>query len=86
MMIPTIHMNGTSAASLQEGYADAYTAIGRAIETLAAAGPNGRDYYPQGPDAYEKARTEHDTRITALRNVQAELEALCEGIDAQAKR
>lgn len=55
--IPTIHLNGTGALTLQT---DAL-AIARAAEALEKAMQdaefNARDYYPQGPGAFEAART-----------------------------
>ena len=73
MTTPTIHGNGTSAQDLADGYAAAYSAIGAAIEAVAKTGPNGRDYYPQGPDAIHRATMEHRARQTALSNVAEEL-------------
>jgi hypothetical protein len=44
---PTLHLNGTGKNDLRDEYAAAYDAIDKAIEALAAATLNGRDYYPQ---------------------------------------
>ena len=52
---PTLHLNGTGKNDLRDGYADAYDAIDKAIEALANAELNGRDFYPQGPGAYSQA-------------------------------
>jgi hypothetical protein len=80
MMLPTIHMNGTSAAALLEGYCDAISAVHAALETLARAAPNGRDYYPQGPGACALADGEHDARKRALIGVLNELQTLAEHV------
>lgn len=74
---PTIHMNGTSGRDLAEGYADAYRAVDAAIDAVAKAGPNGRDYYPQGAEAMSRATIEHRERLEALRKVYEELQELC---------
>jgi hypothetical protein len=51
---PTLHLNGTGKNDLRDGYANAYDAIDKAIEALANAELNGRDFYPQGPGAYHR--------------------------------
>ena len=68
--IPTIHLNGTSFTDLRDGYAAAYDAIQEAVYALAKAELNGRDFYPQGPDAYHQARKERDEALGQLRAAQ----------------
>ena len=80
MMLPTIHMNGTSGRALLEGYCEAISAVQAALEALARAAPNGRDYYPQGPDACAQADAEHDARKHALIKVMNELQVLAEHV------
>lgn len=83
MMKPTLHLNGTSANSLYEGYIEAWKAIHAAIDHLAAAAPHGRDYYPQGPDAYDEARKEHNKRMNALQSMSEDMMNLaqhCAGV------
>ena len=80
MMLPTIHMNGTSREDLLRGYCDAIWTLVDAIEALARVAPNGRDYYPQGPDACATADAEHDARKRALMKVMDELQALAEHV------
>jgi hypothetical protein len=65
--IPTVHLNGTGFTDLRDGYAAAYDAIDKAIDALAKAELNGRDFYPQGPDAYYQARKERDQAFDKLR-------------------
>jgi hypothetical protein len=64
---PTLHLNGTSRTNLRDEYATAYDAIEKAIDALAAATLNGRDYYPQAEGAYYQARSERDTALDQLR-------------------
>jgi hypothetical protein len=45
---------------------------GTSAETLARA-PNGRDYYPQGPDAIKTANHEHLQRMSRLRTTLDEM-------------
>jgi septation ring formation regulator EzrA len=82
MQKPTIHTGGTSRSALEEGYINAGNAIRAAIKALEEAEPNGRDYYPQGPDAYSVARREHIARLDALGAVYRDMEALLEHLDA----
>lgn len=72
MIHPTIHLGGTPRARLIESWCEARNAVESALQLLIQAAPNGRDY-PQGPDAYDRARAEHDARITALRQVSEDL-------------
>lgn len=80
MILPTIHRNGTSGEDLLEQTCTAADAVKVAIRALENAGPNGRDYYPQGPDALQRAATEHRERIAKLAEVVAELEEMAERI------
>jgi len=68
--IPTIHLNGTGATTLRDEYAAAYDAIGKAVDALVAATCNARDFYPQGTDAYYKARDERAEAFDKLRQAQ----------------
>lgn len=63
---PTLHLNGTGKITLRDEYAAAYDAIDKAIDALAAATLNGRDFYPQGPSAYYQARNERDAAFEQL--------------------
>ena len=64
---PTLHLNGTGKTTLRDEYAAAYDAIDKAIDALAAATLNGRDYYPQVEGAYHQARSERDAAFDQLR-------------------
>jgi hypothetical protein len=85
MMLPTIHMNGTSREDLLRGYCDAIWTLVDAIEALGQTAPNGRDYYPQGPDACTVANQEHESRKRALMRVMSELQALAEHVEERQK-
>ena len=73
MMLPTIHLNGTDIKHLLEEINEASDALRVAVEKLSVAGPNGRDYYPQGPAALAQAQKEHFERVRRLSDVRAEL-------------
>lgn len=81
--IPTVHLNGTSGTTLVEEYQGAYEAIDRAIDALAATTCNGRDFYPQGPDAYHQAREERQQALQKLREAQEYVELIWAGISDQ---
>ena len=76
MTKPTIHLNGTAARDLAQGYCDAMCAVNDAAAKVAEAGPNARDYYPQGQPAIDAAMAQHRDRLDRLRAVAAELEEL----------
>lgn len=76
MTLPTIHLNGTSPERLVEALETAYDKLREAREALAETAPNGRDYYPQGPQALYAAQDEHLARDNKLQQVMAELEQM----------
>jgi hypothetical protein len=80
MMIPTIHLSGTSADELFRQVAEAGGALRRALDAMTAAEPHGRDYYPQGPAALPAALREHRNRIELVRAILAEYQQLAEAI------
>lgn len=81
MQLPTIHSNGTSKESLIEDLCKASHAIDAAYVALKLTAPNGRDYYPQGPAALEKAIAEHNDRLRRLDVVKNEVDELIGAID-----
>lgn len=83
---PTVHLNGTSRAELEDQIREAHGAVSNAIEKLQDAAPNARDYYVNGPDAYPKARREHEARMHKLADVAHELLAIFAKLDEQAGR
>lgn len=80
MMVPTIHLNGSSREDLLERTTEAGRAVGDALDALERAGPNGRDYYPQGDEAFLRANLEHVDRMRRIRSVLEELRELAEAI------
>jgi hypothetical protein len=51
MLIPTVHLNGTSGEDLLDQYGSAVEAVREAIDAVCDTGPNARDYYVHGADA-----------------------------------
>lgn len=87
LTLPTIHLNGTSADDLLEQQCNAASAIREAITAVANAGPNGRDYYPQGPQVLAVAMQQHCARLQKLQDVLTELEQIAEYVaDQQTRR
>lgn len=82
LMIPTVHLNGTSKDALIETYCDAIDALHAAGRKMAETYPNGRDYYPQGNGAINKAMDEHADRMARLKAVITELETIAHEIGA----
>jgi len=73
LIVPCVHMNGTSKFELVLQLEDTYLAIGNAIDALKKAAPNARDYYVYDSGAYEEAREQHFDRMERLYRVQNEL-------------
>ena len=67
--LPTIHLNGTGADTLQREYRAVRKAIAAARDALAAATCNQRDFYPQEPGAWQQARTEREEAFRMLQVV-----------------
>lgn len=88
--LPTIHMNGTSAEELRDGYAAACDALNTALEALQAARPNRRDYHTRAPEVWAAASKEHERRMHRLADTKHELITLHEhcaaAADARAAR
>ena len=78
MIKPTIHLNGTSARSLIEEWEKAYDALNAAYKSMKECAPNGRDYYPQGPNSLDTAIGEHLRRLSQVDSVINEYELLIE--------
>ena len=83
MKYPTIHMNGTPLHALQEANQKACDAIREAVEALAQAAPNGRDYYPQSADAIHEARIclRLSPQLASARKLIEDLSALPGAVD-----
>jgi hypothetical protein len=67
--LPTIHLNGTGAKNLEGEYRGVRLAIDDVVLMLERATCNARDFYLQGPGAYEKARAERDRAFANLQQV-----------------
>jgi hypothetical protein len=81
--VPTIHLNGTSLASLLEAQRAVLHALRNAMAALRDAAPNARDYYPQGPAAFSAAQTAAAAEQALLQQIAARHEALATAIVAQ---
>jgi hypothetical protein len=85
MMIPTVHLNGTSKGNLLAELDTAVAALNGAYDALRQVTVHGRDYYVQGDAAYPQARTEMDRRLVKLAEVQAELIEMRAAVNKQGK-
>ena len=93
LMVPTIHLNGTSREQLIEGYLDALRALRAAEDAMGKITVHGRDYYVQNYDQYGeyvdgkpaigRALDEHRARFDKIAAVISELEEVVDGIAKQ---
>ena len=74
LTLPSIHLNGSGRRMLTEDYTTAYRAIQAAIRPFQSVEFNARDYYPQGADAFTRARRQRDVQLQHLAEVQHYLE------------
>jgi len=72
MTLPTIHLNGTSAKELTEGYHAARIAMEKAITALAKVEFNARDYYVR-QGAWSAAQLDREEMFTQMRCITNEL-------------
>lgn len=84
MLVPTVHLNGTSAENLIRQLIEARRALRNALQAVDETAPNGRDYYPQGDGAIGIATREHLRRLERIQAVLGELTELLEGVQEQA--
>lgn len=82
--IPTIHLNGTSAKTLQDEIRKACSDLQMARMSLASMTVHARDHYVKhDKDSFKFARDEHVARLKALDDIYEELTALYIGITDQ---
>lgn len=81
VIVPCVHLNGTSKQSLMDALEEAYTAVGDAMDKLRRTAPNGRDYYVYDNAAYGRAADEHGARMAKLQDIRDEIEAIVGGIE-----
>lgn len=72
MILPIIHMNGTSKQELIEQRKTALHAISEALAALRKMSPNGRDYYPV-PGLLDLAEQVHSTRMYRIKEIHDEI-------------
>ena len=73
IILPIVHLNGTSPDSLIEEREVAFRGLYDAYAAMRQMAPNGRDYYPE-PGLLERAIEQHDRRLRAIHDLQSELE------------
>jgi|WetSurSiteA1Bulk_404760.scaffolds.fasta_scaffold24201_1 hypothetical protein len=84
LVVPTIHLNGSSPDRLMEVIREAAGGVDDARRKLQECAPHGRDYYvQQDPEALTKATEQHLARMAKLDGVYDDLAALYEAIQAQ---
>ena len=76
LMVPMVHLNGTSQAELERGYEEALQLLDQAADELAKTAPNGRDYYRYEGDALARAQREHEARMSGVRAARDQVEVI----------
>ena len=72
MTLPTVHLNGTSARELTEGYSNARLAMEKAITALAKVEFNARDYYVKA-GAWQAAQLDREQMFAEMRRITNDL-------------
>lgn len=81
IIIPQVHLNGTSRDELIAQISAANFALNQALEAMARMSPNGRDYYHTGN--LREAEQAHRERVADLIRIQTEIMTIGEGIADQ---
>jgi hypothetical protein len=82
LVLPTIHLNGTSKEELFNDLSNALYAIQLARECVQATAPHGRDYCTKSGNALQQALAQHASRLRALQTVYDELQAIAEHVQS----
>ena len=81
VLVPLVHLNGTSVNSLLDAVGEAGSTLLDAKRKFDDMAPNGRDYYPYGPTAIQRAEEEwkrqRDALLGVLKYIAAQAEYLC---------
>lgn len=85
VIVPIIHLNGTSKQMLLDDLENAYYALNKAYAAIKETGPNGRDYYPV-PGLMEKAVEQHMQRLKAVDAVKDSIAEQMTAISNQGAR
>ena len=80
VMVPSVHINGTSKDELLRQLGGARDAVRYAMERLREATPNARDYYVQERGAFSNAMLDHLARMEKLASVFDELGEIIEAV------
>ena len=75
LTLPTVHLNGSGRERLLTGYHTAYKLLCAASDSFSEIEFNARDYYVQGDNAFNKARTERDNARAHIGALKTYLEA-----------
>lgn len=86
LTLPTVHLNGTGHTTLADGYEKADDALRDFTKAFGEIEFNARDYYPQGPEAWEKARDQRSAINLKLREIKTYIDAHRLAIHDQAPR
>ncbi len=84
--LPTVHMNGTGLRTLRETYDAAADALEDFITKWGGIEFNARDYYVDGPEAFEAARTDREAMAGKIRDIRRYLERHREHLYDQPER
>jgi hypothetical protein len=84
LIIPTVHLNGTSREELVRVRCDVFHALRDVEKALCQMSPNGRDYYVV-PGSLRKAQAQHQRRMETIKSLMDELTAEAEAIQDQGK-
>lgn len=80
VIVPVVHLNGTSRDALVSQANAAVMALDIALGALQLAAPHARDYYPLGNGAYTRAEAEHRSRYERVSSARDELMAIGEAL------
>jgi hypothetical protein len=81
IIVPVIHLNGTSKKELLRQVEEAGEALVKAIDALYNSAPNARDYYHT--DNFKAVVEQHRRRVRMVTEVKNEIDVILDGLDEQ---
>ncbi|HSW45457.1 MAG TPA: hypothetical protein VLM89_07795, partial [Phycisphaerae bacterium] len=84
LILPVVHMNGTSKKELLEQREAVYRALRNVEKALCQMAPNGRDYYVV-PGSILQAQAQHERRLAAIAGLMDEMTKEADGIYKQGR-
>lgn len=83
VIAPTVNLNGSTAASMIDGYSHFLETIRNAEDALKHIAPHGRDFQTRPASVFDLAVRHHRRRAMVLRQLHEEIETMALDVQSQ---